>query len=127
MPDLTSQQLAKAVSDMAKNSARNMDAIQAAAQWITSEGDDTRRIAEQIGAMRVDAPTIAETKEVAHVMQGLAAAAYDYAATAGETSKRASAAHEANRKSHDGIGEAMHRSPVGAAIFDVKRGWLSQE
>ncbi|MEW2402144.1 hypothetical protein [Streptomyces sp. NPDC046862] len=127
MPEITYRQLQKAVVDLAKDTARNAEAIQAAGQQIDEEARDTARVAEQIGAMNVDTPTIAETREVSKIMEGLSQAVIQHCAAARNTSAAAEAAYDANRTSHDGINEAFARSPVGAAIYNINRDWLRQE
>jgi hypothetical protein len=80
MPDLTYGQLAKATATLAKDIARSSEAIHGHAKTIADEAKDTARIAESIGALRVDSATVAETRELARLMDGIAAAAVDYAA-----------------------------------------------
>ena len=127
MPDLTYQKLAKAVADLAKASARNAETIHKNADMISDEARDTSRIADQIGALRVDRATVGETQQLSKIMDGLSDAVTAYATAGDNTSKSAQAAHDANRSSHDGINEAVRRSPVGREIHDVDNTWLAQE
>lgn len=127
MPDITYRALAKAVSDLAKTSARNAETIHANAAWISDEARDTARIADQIGARHVDNNTVAETHEVSKMMQGLSDAVLAYASAGDNTSRAAAAAHAANRDSHDGINEAVSRSTVGRDIHNIDRGWFERE
>ena len=60
-------------------------------------------------------------------MDAVAAAATDYAAAGDTTARAAQAAHDQNKASHSGIGEAAARSTVGREVYDVDRGWLTQE
>jgi hypothetical protein len=127
MSELTYRKLAKAVADVAQASALNADRIQANAAWISEEAHDTTRTADQIAARRVDNATVAETHQLSKIMQGLSDAAIAYAAAADNTSKAATAAHAANKDSHDGINEAAAHSTVGRDIYDVDRDWLAQD
>src|SRR5919107_4570279 len=106
MPDLTYGQLAKATATLAKDIARSSEAIHGHAKTIADEAKDTARIAESIGALRVDSATVAETRELARLMDGIAAAAVDYAAAGDTTARAAQAAHDQNTSSHSAIGEA---------------------
>lgn len=127
MPDLTYKQLAKAVQDVAKDSMRSAEAIREHAERISQHARDTARIADQIGARRVDQATIGETQQLSKIMDGLTEAAIKYASAADTTAKQAQAAHAANRTSHERINEAAGRSPVGAEIYDVHNRWFEQE
>ena len=127
MPDLTYAHLAKATAALAKDIARSSEAIHGHAKAISDEAQDTARIAESIGAMRVDSATVAETRELARLMDSVAAAATEYAAAGDTTARAAQAAHDQNKVSHSGIGEAAARSTVGRDVYDVDRGWLTQE
>lgn len=127
MPELTYAQLQKAVTTLAKDIARGAEAIGRHAQAIDEEARDTARVGDLIGAMKVDTATVAETHELSKIMAGLSEAALAYAAAGDDTARAAQAAHDQNRHSHGGINEAASRSPVGREIYDVDRGWLSQE
>ncbi|MFD9443400.1 hypothetical protein [Streptomyces sp. NPDC060001] len=127
MPDLTYAQLAKQVTDLGKTIARDTEAISAQAAAIAEEATDTARVAEMIGAVRVDQATVGETRELAKLMDGVTAAATAYAAAGDTTARTALAAQDQNKASHSGIGEAMGRSPVGREIYDVDREWLRQD
>jgi hypothetical protein len=127
MPDLTYRQLAKAVSDVATTSARNADTIRKNADMISEEARDTGRIADQIGALRVDRATVGETQQLSKIMDGLSDAVIAYATAGDNTSKAAQAAHDANKTSHDRINEAVRRSTVGRDIHDVDNTWLAQD
>ncbi|WP_446458645.1 hypothetical protein [Streptomyces rochei] len=127
MPDLTYAQLAKQTAALAKDVARSSEAIHAHAKNIADEARDTARVAESIGALRVDQATIAETRELARLMDGIATAATAYASAADTTAHAAQAAHDQNKASHNGIGEAAARSTVGRDIYQLDRTWLTQE
>lgn len=127
MPDLTYAQLAKATDRLAKDILRSAETIRAHAQHIDDEATDTARIAEAIGALRVDSATVAETREVARIMAGLSADTLAYATASADTARAALATHAQNKASHSGIGEAAARSSVGREIYDVDRSWFTQE
>ncbi|MFF9287528.1 hypothetical protein [Streptomyces griseosporeus] len=127
MPDLTYAQLSAQLTHLAKTISRDSEALHTHAKTISDEADDTARIAEMIGALRVDPATVAETRDVAHLMRGVSQAATAYAAAGDTTAKTAQAAQEQNKASHSAIGEAAARSTAGAAVYDVERPWLLPE
>ena len=127
MPDITYRQLAKAVYDLAMASTRNADTITENAKWISEEARDTARDADQIGALRVDKATIAETRDVSNILKGLSDGVLNYAVAGHNTSKYASHVHAVNSKLHDRVNEAASRSTVGREIYDVDNGWFTQE
>lgn len=127
MLEITYRQLAKAVADLAVASARNADTITKNAEWISEEARDTARDADQLGALRVDKATIAETRELADILKGLSDSVLNYATAAHTTSKHATAVHTVNQKLHGQINEAAGRSPVGREVYDIDRGWFEQE
>lgn len=127
MPDLTYKQLQAAVTALAKDVTRASEAIKAEARHMDEEAQDTARLADSIGAMRVDKATVGETKELSKIMAGLSEAVLAYASAGDNTAKAAQAAHAQNHASHDRIHEAASRSPVGREIYDVNREWFRQE
>lgn len=127
MSDLTYAQLAKITADLAKDILRSAESIRIHAQHIDEEAKDTILVAEAIGALHVDAATVTETREVARIMVGLSEASLTYAAASDDTARAALAVHSQNQASHSRIGEAAGRSPVGREIYDVDRGWFTQE
>jgi hypothetical protein len=127
MPELTYAQLAGKVIALAKTITKDGEAIQALAHNIDEEAADTARVADSIGAMRVDTATIGETQELSKIMAGISEAAIAYAAAGNTTVKAAHAAQDQNKASHYNIGEAAARSPVGSAIYHVNRDWFRQE
>ena len=127
MPELTYAQLAAQVTDLAKTITKDGEAIQNLAKNIADEAADTGRVADSIGAMRVDSATVGETQELSKIMAGVSEAAIAYASAGNTTAKTAQAAQEQNKASHYGIGEAASRSSVGNAIYDVNRDWFRQE
>jgi hypothetical protein len=127
MPDLTHNGLKKAVAAIARNGARDAEAIRGHAKNIDDEATDTGRVAEMIGTIRVDPSTVAETRELAKIMAGVSEASLAYAAAADTTARSAHAAHTQASASHDGIQEAASRSSAGRDVYDVHRDWLTQQ
>ncbi|WP_042174529.1 hypothetical protein [Streptomyces sp. NBRC 110035] len=127
MPDLTYAQLAKQTAALARDVTRSSEAIRGHAKSLADEAKDTARLAESIGALKVDSATVAETRELARLMDGLAAGVIDYAAAGDTTARAAQAAHDQNQASHARIGEAAARSTAGREVYDIDRGWLTQE
>jgi hypothetical protein len=125
--DLTYGQLAKATAALAKDITRSSEAIHTHAKNIADEAQDTGRVAESIAALRVDQATVAETREIARLMDGIAGAATAYASAGDTTARAAQAAHDQNKASHAGIGEAVSRSTIGRDIHELDRTWLTQE
>jgi hypothetical protein len=113
--DLTYRQLVKAVRELAREVRRDTEAHRKLALKQQEEAKDTGHIAEQIAALGVDAATVAETREVARIMQGLSASALSYASTADEASRAAKAAESEAVTTHGSIQEAVDRSPVPMA------------
>ncbi|MEU0656105.1 hypothetical protein ABZ485_28205 [Streptomyces albogriseolus] len=127
MSELTYAQVAKQTAALARDINRSAERIRGYAKAIRDEALDTVRVAEAIGQMNVDKLTIGETRDLARRMDAVAVAAVEYAAAGDATARAATAAHEQNKTSHSGIGEAAARSSVGREIYDVKSGWLAQE
>lgn len=86
-----------------------------------AQAKDTGRVAEQIAGLKVDAATVAETREVARIMLGLSTAAIAYANAADEASRAAASAEQATIATHGGIQEARDRSPIEMADRDWYR------
>lgn len=126
MPELTRAQLQKAATDMGRDIARGAEAIRGHAKAIDDEAQDTARVGELIGAMKVDSATVGETNELSRIMAGLSEAAIAYAFAGDTTAKLALAVRDQNTASHGGIQEAVDRSGV-TGIHDVDRTWLTRE
>lgn len=127
MPDLTYAQLSQATTALAKDITRSTEILRGHADQIAEEARDTARLAEQIGALRVDSATVAETRDLATLLGGVAAAALDYAEAGDTTARAAQAAQEQNQASHARIGEAINRSPVGSEVYDIDPAWFAQD
>lgn len=127
MADIHFKQLQAEMEALAKDIARGAEAIRREAQFIDEEAKDTARVADNIGAMRVDRATVSETQGLSRVMAGLSESVLAYAVAGDATAKQAQAVHAQNQASHGGINEAVGRSPVGQEIYDVDREWFRQE
>ncbi|GAA2774398.1 hypothetical protein [Kitasatospora cinereorecta] len=123
MPALTYRSLLRQTRALAKAIRGATEKHKKMAKAMEDEAKDTGRIAEQIGALKVDAATVAETREVSRIMQGLSTAALAYATSAEEASRAATAAEREAMRLHDGIQEAHDRNPVEMAAAV----WYSQE
>ncbi|MFD7615780.1 hypothetical protein [Streptomyces sp. NPDC059802] len=125
MVDIKNKQLQEAVTTLGKNVTRSADAIRSAAVGIHQEAQDTARVAEQISGLGVDPASVAETRDLAKLMDGVSEASAAYAAAADTTTRAATAAVDQARASHDGIHEAVGRSPVD--VSGLNRQWVTPE
>ncbi|MFB8169354.1 hypothetical protein ACFC60_15550 [Kitasatospora purpeofusca] len=120
---LTYRELVREVRALAREMRRDTAAFHALAESQREQAVDTRRIAEQITALNVDSATIAETSEVAKIMQGLSDAALAYESAATEAGRSAADADAQANADHDGIQQACDSAPVPMA----DRTWYTQE
>lgn len=120
---LTYRELLRETRDLARGVRHATESHKKMATAMDGQAKDTGRIAEQIAALKVDTATVAETREVARIMQGLSTSALAYASAADEASRAATAAEQQTRSDHGGIKEAADRSPVPMA----DRSWYTQE
>lgn len=120
---LTYRELLRQVVKLTAEVWRDTAAFQAVAATQEAEAKDTGRIAEQIAALKVDTATVAETREVSRIMQGLSNAAIASANATEETARHAAAANQQARSDHDGIQQAADSAPVPMA----DRQWYTQE
>ncbi|MEV0187200.1 hypothetical protein AB0I39_01525 [Kitasatospora purpeofusca] len=120
---LTYRELVREVRRLAREMRRDTAAFHALAAAQREQAVDTRRIAEQIAALHVDSATVAETSEVAKIMQGLSDAALAYEGAATEAGRSAADADAQAATDHDGIQQARDSAPVPMA----DRTWYTQE
>ncbi|MEU8740624.1 hypothetical protein AB0K62_13775 [Streptomyces halstedii] len=125
MSDITNKQLQAAVTALGKTVTRDAEAIRGAALAIHEDAQDTAHVAEQIAGLGVDPASVAETRELVKVMDGVSAASAAYAAASDTTFRTATAAVDQARASHDGIQEAVNRSTVD--VTHLNRQWLTPE
>lgn len=127
MPDrLTYKQLQAQVNALAEQATLDSQGIAQIGKNISEEARSTSRLAQMIGSLNVDPSTIAETQELASIMDSLADSASQHCTIAEATARRARAAAETARSHHGGINEAVKRSPA-SNIHDVSRQWLTRE
>ncbi|MER8188202.1 hypothetical protein [Kitasatospora sp. NPDC094015] len=122
-PSTTYIEMLRTVRALAKEVRRATDAHRTMATALTGEAKDTGRIAEQIGALRVDTATVAETREVSRIMQGLSQNAIAYANAADDAARQATATENTTVDHHGGIKQAADSSPVPMA----DKAWYAQE
>lgn len=125
MADIKNKQLQNAIATLGKAVTKDADLIDAAAQKIREEAQDCFRLAEQIAGLGVDPETVAECRELGNTMDHVEAAARVYAIAANATARQAIAAIDQAKASHDGIQEAVNRSPVD--VSSLNRSWLTPE
>ncbi|MET8623598.1 hypothetical protein ABZW30_07555 [Kitasatospora sp. NPDC004669] len=121
--DLTYRDLVRQVRELSRELRRDTTAFRALATAQDNAAKETGRIAEQIATLKVDAATVAETHEVARIMQGLSDDAIAYATSAEEAGRDAAAAEQQAHTDHDGIQQAVDSSRVPMA----DRQWYTQE
>ncbi|MFD7448285.1 hypothetical protein [Kitasatospora sp. NPDC059827] len=121
--DLTYRELVRQVRELSRKVRRDTAAFQALATAQKEQAQQTGRLAEQIATLHVDAATVAETREVSRIMQGLSDAAIAYAASAEEAGREAVATERQAHTDHDGIQQAVDSSRVPMA----DRTWYTQE
>jgi ribosomal protein L12E/L44/L45/RPP1/RPP2 len=123
--ELTYQGLRRAVMALSKDITRATSAIRVEAGRMSDEAKDTARIAQMISSMGVDADTVADATTLSKIMEGVSAEAISYISTSEMTARAASAAHDQARATHQGIQEAVTRSPVD--VSSTSREWFRQE
>lgn len=122
---ITYRELQNAVEQVGKQVVQAADKIRACSQQISTEAQDTARVAEHIAVLGVDNATLAETSALARLMDGISDSAIAYVSAADTTARSAQAARDQNQASHGGISEAVSRSPVD--VSNLNRVWLRQE
>ncbi|NEC17958.1 hypothetical protein [Streptomyces parvus] len=125
MARITYRELQKAVAALAVKVINDADAILAHTTQLANQAADTARLADGIAALGVDPATVAETTQMARLMDGISDSNRAYAAASVDTYAAAKATHEQNKASHGGIAEAVSRSSVDTS--NLNREWLRQE
>ncbi|MEU4301939.1 hypothetical protein [Kitasatospora aureofaciens] len=120
---LTYRALRRELRALAKEVRQGTEEHKKLAREIEAEARDTGRIAEQIASLKVDTATVSETREVSRIMRGLSVTALAYATAADAASHAAVAADNEAARLHNGIQEAVDRSPVPMA----NSSWYTQE
>lgn len=125
MAEIKNKQLQAAVTALGKRVTQDAEAIRSVAQAISTEAQDTGRIADQIAGLGVDPASVGETRELSQVMGAVSDASTAYASAAHTTARMAFAAVDQARASHDGIHEAVNQSPVD--VSGLNRSWITPE
>ena len=126
MSDASYNQLVADVQALAQRVVRDADTLRAWGQHIDTQAKDAARIADQIGARRIDPETVGQTRDLSRMLAGLSEGSIAYAAAGDNTAAAARAALDQAKASHASISEAVRRSPV-TNIGDVDPTWLTQE
>lgn len=125
MTEIKNKQLQAAVTALGKSVTKDAGAIRGIAAEIRDDVNDTARVAEQIAGLGVDPASVAETRELAQTMGTVSAASDAYASASDTTARMATAAVNQARASHDGIQEAVNRSPVN--VSGLNRQWVTPQ
>lgn len=123
MADITYRQLRSEVQRFAKEVRKNADQLSERAKETERLAGRTAKVGDAIAAMMVAAATIGEMSELAQIMRAAAQGASIFIAASDGAAKAADAADDQARVSHEGINEAVGRSPEHAG----KSGWYKQE
>lgn len=125
MAQIKNKQLQQAITALGKNVTRDAEAIRSAALAIREDAQDTSRVAEQIAGLGVDPESVGETRDLAKAMEAVGQASDAYSSASDNTARMAQAAVTQARASHDGIHEAVSRSPVD--VSGLNRSWITPE
>ncbi|MGO4417415.1 hypothetical protein AB4Z54_01195 [Streptomyces sp. MCAF7] len=120
---ITYKQLRREVQALSKNVRKGGEQIKQRTKAIDEAVKDTGKVADQIGRMGVAPATISETRELSKIMAGVRTAVLAYATSTDTTGKAADAADAQARASHEGISQAVGRSPDHAKDHR----WYTQE
>ncbi|MER7817410.1 hypothetical protein [Streptomyces sp. NPDC096153] len=120
---ITYKQLRTEVRALAKNVRKGGEQVRERAKVLEAAAKDTGKVAESIGRMGVAQATIAETAELAKIMDGTSKAILKYSTSTDTTGKAAEAADAQAKASHNGINAAVGRSPDHA----TDHRWYRQE
>ncbi|MFF2411875.1 hypothetical protein [Streptomyces sp. NPDC058092] len=125
MAQIKNKQLQQAITALGKSVTRDAEAIRNAALAIREDAQDTGRVAEQIAGLGVDPESVGETRDLAKAMEAVGQASDAYSSASDNTARMAQAAVAQARASHDGIHEAVSRSPVD--VSGLNRSWITPE
>lgn len=123
MTDITYKQLRREVQVFAKKVRKNADLLTEQAKQVERVANRTAKVADAIAGMEVSAATVSEMGELAQIMRAAAKGAEAFITASDGAAKAADEADEQARTSHEGINEAVGRSPEHAG----KSGWYRQE
>ena len=123
MADITYRQLRAEVQKFAKEVRKNADQLSARAKESQRTADRTAKIGDAIAGMQVSSATVGEMRELAQIMRKAADGSDSFIVASDGTAKAADAADQQAQVSHEGINEAVSRSPEHAG----KAEWYMQE
>lgn len=123
MADITYKQLRREVQSFAKTVRKNADLLTEQAKQMEQTANRTAKIGDMIAGMEVSTATIGEMSELAQTMRAAAKGATDFIAASDGAARAADDADQQAQASHEGINEAVGRSPEHAG----KSAWYQQE
>jgi methyl-accepting chemotaxis protein len=123
MADITYKQLRREVQAFAKKVRKNADQLTEQAKQTERAANRTAKVGDMIAGMQVSTATIGEMSELAQIMQAAAKGAAEFISASDTTARAADDADQQAQVSHEGINEAVGRSPEHAG----KSGWYRQE
>jgi hypothetical protein len=123
MADITYRQLRSEVQKFAKEVRKNADQLTQRAKETQRLATRTAKVGDAIAAMEVSTATIGEMRELSQIMRAAADGSDALIVASDGAAKAADAADQQTQTSHEGINEAVSRSPEHAG----KSGWYRQE
>ena len=123
MADITYKQLRREVQSFAKTVRKNADLLTEQAKQMEQTANRTAKIGDMIAGMEVSTATIGEMSELAQTMRSAAKGATEFIAASDGAARAADDADQQAQASHEGINEAVGRSPEHAG----KSAWYQQE
>ena len=123
MADITYKQLRREVQSFAKTVRKNADLLTEQAKQMEQTANRTAKIGDMIAGMEVSTATIGEMSELAQTMRAAAKGAAEFIAASDGAARAADDADQQAQVSHEGINEAVGRSPEHAGKSD----WYRQE
>lgn len=123
MSSITYKQLRAEVQKFAKEVRKNADQLTQRAKETQRLATRTAKVGDAIAAMEVSTATIGEMRELSQVMRAAADGSDAFIVSSDGTAKAADAADQQAQASHEGINEAVGRSPEHAG----KAAWYTQD
>ena len=123
MADITYKQLRREVQSFAKTVRKNADLLTEQAKQMEQTANRTAKIGDMIAGMEVSTATIGEMGELAQTMRAAAKGAAEFITASDGAARAADDADQQAQVSHEGINEAVGRSPEHAGKSD----WYRQE
>lgn len=123
MADITYKQLRREVQSFAKKVRKNADLLTEQAKGMERTANRTAKVGDMIAGMEVSTATIGEMRELSQTMRAAAKGATEFITASDGAARAADAADQQAQASHEGINEAVGRSPEHAG----KAAWYKQE